>query len=489
VSLLEPGANCWRVDRAARAALVVDAADYYRAARSALLNARSTVQLLNWAFDPDTPFDPSGPAQNDPAEQFGPFLRRLADERPGLDVRILCWRSSLPIAATQHFFPHRAKQCFQGSRVHFRLDASVPLGACHHQKMIVIDEEIAFCGGCDIGPDRWDTLAHLDDEPGRRPSAPGDKRYPPRHEVMAVVEGAPARALGELFRERWRRSTGHKTLPPAERAGDAWPPQITPQFTGTRTAIARTLPEWRGWPEVRECEALHLSAIAAAQRCIYLENQYFTSPIVAEALAARLAEPGGPEVILISTEHSPSWFDRMTMDRTRALFLTRLQAADAHRRLHAYVPRTEHRQSIIVHAKLAIIDDLLLRVGSANLNNRSAGFDTECDLAFEPDPDDGAARRMIAAQRARLLAHWLGCSPAAVAQAAAQAGGLGAGVDRLRADGFDRLSPLSPLPMGPVSGFIATHHLGDPVAPIDSWRPWRRRRALSARLAQAQAAE
>ena len=47
---------------------------------------------------------------------------------------------------------------------------------------------------------------------------------------------------------------------------------------------------------------------------------------MAEALAARLKEEDGPEIVLVSTQHSPSWFDRMTMDRTRILFLKRLKS-------------------------------------------------------------------------------------------------------------------------------------------------------------------
>src|SRR5690606_137986 len=96
--------------------------------------------------------------------------------------------------------------------------------------------------------------------------------------------------------------------------------------------IARTEPRVRGRPEVRENEALHLESIRRAKRLIYLENQYFTSPIIAAALAERLAEPDGPEIVLISTGRSPSWFDGLTMDTARAEVLYRLEQADAYNR-------------------------------------------------------------------------------------------------------------------------------------------------------------
>ncbi len=75
---------------------------------------------------------------------------------------------------------------------------------------------------------------------------------------------------------------------------------------GAGLGLARTLPAWRGQPEVREIAALTLEAIARARSLIYLENQYFTRPLAVEALAARLAEPDGPEIVLICTGRSPS---------------------------------------------------------------------------------------------------------------------------------------------------------------------------------------
>lgn len=481
--LLTAGTTCWRTERAPRAALLIDIAAYFTAAKAAMLKARSTIHLLNWAFDPDTLLNPQPGGTGPQDDRIGPFLVELARARPELDIRILCWRSAFPIAATQRFFPHRAKRCFEGTPVRFLLDATIPMGACHHQKVMVIDDRLAFCGGGDICPDRWDTAEHLDDDPRREKSSHTERDFPSRHEVMALVDGGPAAALGALFRERWRRATGE--APPPARHGneDPWPAQIAPQLRNVTAGVSRTLPAWRGHPEARENEALHLAAIAAARRCIYMENQYITAPLVAEALARRLDEPDGPEVFLISTEHSPSWFDQMTMDRTRTLFLRRLQAADRHGRLHVYVPHTAKGRLVIVHAKLTIIDDVLLRVGSANLNNRSGGFDTECDLSFEAAASDEAARATIRSLRTRLLAHWLGAPPGAVEMALAETGGVGASVERLRGLGRRRLAPLEPRRLDPLAAVVASLHLGDPTGPGDSWRPWRRRREIRRRLA------
>jgi phosphatidylserine/phosphatidylglycerophosphate/cardiolipin synthase-like enzyme len=207
-----------------------------------------------------------------------------------------------------------------------------------------------------------------------------------------------------------------------------------------------------------------------------MENQYFTSPLIAAALARRLEEPDGPEVVLVGTEHSPSFFDQATMDRTRVRFIEQLKRADKYARFRAYSPVTTLGRIIIVHAKLTIIDDRLLRIGSANLNNRSMGFDTECDMSFEAAGRPGAGnRREIERLRTRLLAHWLGCEATTIEAAIRKAGAVGAGVEALRNAGYVRLRPIELKPVAGVAAVIAAYHLGDPFAPADSWRPWRRK--------------
>ena len=480
--LLHPGETCWRVETADRVAMLVDSSAYFTAALSAMRRARRSIFLLGWGFDPRTRLRPDPSGEEHGPDEIGALLRRLSAERPELDIHILIWKSALPISASQHFFPHRARSWFEGTRINFALDASVPFGACHHQKVLVIDDRVAFCGGGDFGVDRWDSAAHLDAD--RRRIMPGGLEHAPRHEVMMMVDGDAARALGDLARERWRTAQECKTLPsPPEREavpGDPWPPFVAPRFTQARVAIARTEPDWRDRAEVRETETLHLKAIAQAKKTIYLENQYFTSLIVGEALAERLLEPDGPEVVIVSTLHSPSYFDRFTMDRTRWRLIERLKAADRHNRLRAYCPFTEEGHAIIVHSKVSIIDDRLLRAGSTNLNHRSAGFDTECDLALEAETPEASAA--ITAFRAHLLGHFLGVGAAAVQTAIDQHGSVGRAIDAVAArqgvDGPHRLLPLPSVEIGPIERVVSTYHLGDPVYPSDSWRPLLRRARL-----------
>lgn len=484
--LLKIDTTCWRADVAPRAAIIVDVADYFAAVKSAIRKAKRSVLILGWAFHPKTILDVA-PEADDPAScGIAAFLRDVADARTDLDVRILCWKAALPVAISQAMYPQRAAKYFKQSRVKFVLDGRLPHGASHHQKVVVVDDRIAFAGGCDFGPDRWDTCDHEDDNL-RRAATPGDHPcFDARHEVMSLMDGPPARALGDLFRDRWMRATNETLEPPGPTRGDPWPSEVVPQFQDIRVGLSRSRAGWRNYPKLREVEALYLASIAAARSCIYLENQYFTSPIIAEALAQRLGESSGPEIILVSTEHSPSYFDQMTMDRTRSLFIKRLKDADKFNRFRIYSPVTAMGRTIIVHAKLAIIDDVLLRVGSANLNNRSMGFDSECDVSLEPAGDTRtASRAAIRALRTRLIAHWLACDEGEVDRAARSEGGIGAGIEALRRRGRCRLRPIEPTSLNPLAAFVATFHVGDPVGARDAWLPWLRRAAAKQALAQA----
>jgi len=465
-SLLVPGGNCWRVETANRFAVLMENAAYFEALRSALGKARRSITIIGWQFDPRTRLDPQS-SHHDHQAQIGHQLRMLVKTHPELDVRLLIWNSPLLIAASQGFYPHRAQRWFRKRLVMFRLDPPPAIGACHHQKLIIIDDAVAFCGGGDISTDRWDSEEHLDGDPRR--CQPSGRIPSPRHEVMAVMDGPAARALGDLARERWFRSSGERII--AEDVDhDPWPDGLGPDLHDVPVAIARTEPAAGGRAEVRENQALHLDAIRRAKRLIYFENQYFTSPVIAAALAARLSEENGPEIVLVSTGTSPSWFDRITMDTARSEVLFRLEQADRHNRFSAFTPHTREGERIIVHAKVSIYDDAVLRIGSANLNNRSLGFDTECDIAVEPSEAGG--RDAIRRFRQRTIGHWIGVDGEAFGAVEAVSGTVGQAIQH-----FDtgRMKGLGAVPPSPVERIIAEFQLGDPTSTRDAFRPWKRR--------------
>lgn len=474
MTVLVPGETCWRTARAERAAFLIDNEAYFAAAFGAIQKARRSILLLGWGFDPRTRLFPDGYDGPDDPDEVGRILVELATARPDLDVRLLIWKSALPIAASQELFPHKARKWFKDTPVKLVLDDQVPFGACHHQKVLVIDDRVAFCGGGDICVDRWDTPGHLDGD--ERRIMPKQECHAPRHEVMMMVDGAAARALGDLFRVRWTLATKETLAPPPDAGGDPWPDHVPAALMDVDISIARTVPHWRKQPMVEEIRRLTLASIADAKDIIYLENQYFTSPLYAEALAARLNEPDGPEVVLITTGHAPSWFDRATMDRARGAMIWRLKVADIFGRFRAYYPTTPNGTEVIVHSKTSVFDDRIARVGSANLNNRSGGFDTEVELAVECE--DEPSRLSIGAFRDRLVGHFLGYTGHAIAKARVDHGGLARAIDVLNRDG--RLVPVVPEKLGRFAEWVAACHLGDPSEVNDSWRVGRRRERLFA---------
>lgn len=485
--LLRDGDTCWRTARADALTFLVDGAEYFAAVKAAMMRARSSIWILAWVFDPLTRLQPDQVERSgDPAtaDRLGLLLRRAAALNPALDVRVLAWDMPFPLNASQAFAPERAVAEFIGSRVKFRLDNSLPNSACHHQKLVVIDGRVAFVSGGDLGVDRWDTCDHADGD--RRRRLPNLRHYRPRHDVAVMIEGPAVRDCAALFADRWTRSENEPLTPPEPDVSveSPWPDAIIPDLTGKTVGLVRTRPAWKDQTEVIEGLTLHLAAIAAARRCIYLENQYLAAPTIVEALVRRLAEPDGPEVVTIGPSASPSAFDRLTMDSVRTAAITTLTRADIHGRFRAYCARTPDGAAIIVHSKVTIIDDGFLRIGSANLNNRSGGLDSELDLALEAEPGDAGAatRSAIAAFRDRLVGHFLGRDLDETQAAIAAAGSLGAAIEALDS-APRRLRPVEPRPLGPFEKIVVAWNLGDPTAPSDAWRPWRRRRRLSQQLA------
>jgi phospholipase D1/2 len=261
--------------------------------------------------------------------------------------------------------------------------------------------------------------------------------------VQIAVTGDAARAFGELARDRWQRATGHAVAPPP-RFAPLWPRGLIADLEQVDVAISRTEPGHEGRAPVREVERLHLDAIAAAEHTLYVENPYFTSTVLCRALAASLAAPSGPEVILVLPGKTRGLFEHETMDVMRDASLRRLRASDPHGRLHVYAPMVTAggvQAPVTVHSKVVIADDRLLRVGSSNFSNRSMGFDTECDVVLEAG--EPRIARAIAALRNRLLGEHLGVPPELVA-ATCSGRTLSEAIELMRGGEHS----LEPLPIG-----------------------------------------
>jgi phospholipase D1/2 len=403
------GKNCCAITRANRAALLVDGDGYFTTLALALERAQRFILIAGWQLDSRLRLNPRDPA----SPCFGDLLHALVRRNRKLRIYVLLWDFAMIYAADREIVPLYTHPWRTHRRIHFRLDSSHPLGASHHQKIVVIDDSVAFSGGLDIAEHRWDTSDHLPQDPHRVDSL--GRLYPPYHDVQFMVDGDAAAVLGDIVRERWRRATGKRLRVAAGRPGDVWPPAVTPDLQHVPVAISRTEPAYDVRQEVREVESLYLDSIRLAHRFIYLENQYLSSSAIGDALAGRLQEKDGPEIIMVLPQETSEWLEQVSMAVLRSRLLKRLRAADRFGRLHVYYPVLgDENVQVRIHSKVCFVDDRLLRVGSANLNNRSMGLDTECDLAVEAE--EPAVENSIANLRNRLLAEHLGVSPEKVAQ-------------------------------------------------------------------------
>jgi phosphatidylserine/phosphatidylglycerophosphate/cardiolipin synthase-like enzyme len=460
----------WRLEPARRVALLIDGSAYFHAMKAAMRRAQRSILLLGWDLDPHVRLEPDRDA-GDPHDRLADFFEQLLAVRPGLEIHVLIWDMAWAYAAQRRHGPQTADRRLPNHRLHYRLDGQHPRGASHHQKVLVVDDAVAFCGGSDFTRNRWDTPEHRPED-ARRRTAEGEL-YGPRHDVMMAVDGAAAAALGDLARERWCRATSLRVAPTRD-AGDPWPENLAPDLEDVQVGIARTEPAWRGRPDVREIEALYLRAIAGARRWIYLENQYFTSPVVGDALAARLAEVGGPEVVVVCPAQSGGRGDRLAMDHARNALIGRLQAADRHGRFRCFAALAAEDLAITIHSKIMVVDDWLLRVGSANLNNRSLGFDTECDLAIEAKQGDATTRRAIRRQLERLAAEHVAASPHELGALLERTCSLVASLEVLNPHAGRRLRAFDIPEPGVLDRFFGWTHLLDPLGARDNWRPWKR---------------
>ena len=459
--LLVPGETCWRIERADSLRILVDGADYFRALKRAMLDAREAILMVGWDFDTRIEFEPEGATMEGP-NALGPFMKWMAENREGVDLFMLKWGLGTLQALKRGMVPMALRPIRAAGNFHFKFDSEHPAGAAHHSKVIVIDDRVAFCGGIDVTAGRWDTREHLDDQPHRH--MPGeDAASKPWHDVTTAVSGPLAAALGDLARQRWLRATG-ETLDPPERGGDGAWPGLEPTLRDLPVAIARTYPDYGDHPEVREIEALYLRAIAAAREVLYVESQYLASATIARALVRRLAEPVGPEIVVVLPETSEGWLRQKAMDGAREGLLRFLWANDPHDRFRAYYPVTESGRPIYVHAKVLTVDDRLLRIGSSNLNNRSMGFDTECDLAIEAEacPDPGAVAATIAELRTGLLAEHLGVAEERMRDALSERGLIGA-IEFLRGAGRT-LRPFTRPEISDDDSLLAENAFADPEA-------------------------
>lgn len=345
----------------------IDGRDALAAMAEQIAGARSWVHIAGWFASPDFRLvrEPGAPALRD-------LLAGVAERVP---VRLLLWAGPpLPLFKPTRRMAEQACAGFsRGTRVLCALDRRGRTMHCHHEKLVVVDGRVAFVGGIDLtdlAGDRWDSQEHRPD------------RTLGWHDAAAQLEGPIVADVADHFAHRWREITGEPLAPAA----------VPPAAGATPVQFARTVPErtYRFAPRGDFSIIEHYArALASARSLIYLENQFLWSTEIVGILADKLGDPPSRDFrLLLVLPARPS----NGADTTRGQ-LSRLIAADAGRgrllaaTLDAHTPQATG--PLYVHAKVAVVDDNWLTLGSANLNEHSLFNDTEVNVVV---PDPAAAR-------------------------------------------------------------------------------------------------
>ena len=458
----EPGRNCWRVADADRLAVIVDGQEYFRVLRESLLKAERFVIFVAWDFDFEIDMlpgksDEEGDAPDGFPNAIGPFLDALVTRRDGLDIYLLKWSGGALIAPGR-MVPTIQIKLMSPDQLHLGFDGRHPIGACHHQKIVVIDDSLAFCGGLDVTEGRWDTREHCADNKMR--SLKNGEIAQPWHDTTTLMTGKAAAAFSELCRNRWERAMGKTIGEDFSPGQDRWPADVAPDFEDIEIAIARTAPPESDCASVVEIETLYLDSIAAAKKSIYLESQYFAADSITAAVKARLQEPDGPEIVVINPKAAQTMAEDEAMHVIRSRMIRELSASDPHGRFIILYPVNDAGQDIYVHSKTCIVDDAFLRIGSSNVDRRSMGFDTESDVALIARSHQD--RQRIAWIRDDLIAEHLGVDADRVTKAIRQHGSIIAAIKSLNSKKGRGLRPVIPRKESLLGSLLADTRFFDP---------------------------
>jgi phosphatidylserine/phosphatidylglycerophosphate/cardiolipin synthase-like enzyme len=337
----------------------IDGASAISELADAIEGARSFVWLGGFFFSADFRL------RQDSPETLRQLLARTAER---IEVRVLAWAGApLPLFHPDRSEVREARDALvEGTAVRMALDERERPLHCHHEKIVIVDGQVAYVGGIDLttyAGDRLDSAEH----PVR-----GSLGW---HDASVGIRGPAVADVAEHFRLRWAEVTGEElrqvTAPDA--AGDV------------ELQVVRTVPErvYRRLPhgEFSILES-YLRALRSARKLVYLENQFLWSPEVVSVLEDKLRNPPADDfrlVVVLPVRPNNG------NDDTRGQLGVLVEADNASNGEDRFLACTLFQRGqgagpVYVHAKLGIVDDRWLTVGSANLNEHSLFNDTEMNV-------------------------------------------------------------------------------------------------------------
>ncbi len=431
--ILEPGRNCQGIYEVETSGLLIDGRNYYRAFYEAALQAKRYILIAGWQFERSVKLLRGRDERQAGGDvRLGMFLNSLCEKKPQLEIFILMWDFSAFVSLDKEWFNKWVLDLMTSSRIYFRFDSKHPVGASHHQKLVVIDGAVAFVGGLDICASSWDDRTHASENPDRFLDG---KRFEPYHDVQSFHTGPAAWEMTQVFKRRWIHAGGSDLLLPSPEEGEC--PRIARfiRIAGRRVAISETRPQTvvPMLKPVRHIRELYRDAIASAEKLIYIENQYFSSQAVYQALKDRMTEQSRPcpQIVLILPKRLHTFVEDVSLSAVQAKMLKSLTEISARHNkpfgvyyTAAAVDQGASEKGTYIHSKLLLVDDRFLTVGSANTTNRSMGMDTELNVSWEASRDEHDLIASIRRARASLLAEHTGIRKASGLRRLASMDGL-----------------------------------------------------------------
>jgi phospholipase D1/2 len=416
--VLQSPRNVWCEKPVTAFGLLIDGRDYYRAFYQAALAAEEYIVMAGWQFDTDACLlrGEEARAAELPVELL-PFLDALCQRNEKLKIYLLAWDFHSVFALERQWLQELRFTWMTSDRIKFIFDSKHHEDGAHHQKFVVIDGRLSFLGGLDICDQRWDERSHKDPNPLRDSRGEPHK---PFHDVQAYLFGNEVSAeLAKLFEHRWLAAGGESLdLRQVPTAAAGYQPEDAVVLNASHVSLSRTdtFGSPTGKKNCREICDLHLDALAAAERLIYVETQYFTSEELCGALVKRLrrADDSALEVVLVLNDKAETFKEEVAVGLAQAKVILDLRQAvegtKHHLGIYYTVPETEGgaepARATYIHSKLLIVDDRFLSVGSANWTNRSTSVDTELNVSVETeDPTDGLATSIRRARQSLIAEH------------------------------------------------------------------------------------
>ncbi|KAI8067472.1 hypothetical protein BC940DRAFT_53410 [Gongronella butleri] len=303
------------VRRHAKVKWFVDAENHFNAVAEAILSAKVEIYIADWWLTPEL-YLRRPPHENEDF-RLDRLLQRKA--REGVMIYIVIYKE-MSLALTidsehtklwlQSLHPNIMVQRHPD---HASIDNNNVLFWSHHEKMVVVDNRLAFIGGLDLCFGRYDSHQHsLSDFhpehrdrvnfPGQDYSNPRNKDFVdvaqydrtlvdrstcprmPWHDVTLATVGPVARDIARHFIQRWNyikttKAMHRHNLPFLMPKGEYVAARDEHKFKGScRVQVLRSSSAWSsGVQREHSIYNAYIECISQAQHFIYIENQFFIS--------------------------------------------------------------------------------------------------------------------------------------------------------------------------------------------------------------------